>query len=176
MSKQNLVLVIKLIGTRLAAIFICVFFLIAFTWLLNINNGFLYYSILTTIFLFNWMYNYFYDKARRDMRAKVSVYPLKGTVFTLAAEIPSALLLLWVLLSKSTAANISYIVWNAPFAGFLVPNSNIVGANSANIFYYLVLLFIPIMAFAGYYAGMRKFEIPQKYIKKIFYIKKKKNG
>ncbi len=174
MNKQSFLFVIKLIGYRLASIFLCVFFLMAFTWLLKLNNGFLYYSILTTLVLFSFMYSEFYDKARRDMRAKASVYPLKGAVFALAAEIPSAILLVWALVSKSFAANVSYIIWNAPFSGFLVPNGNIASANSANIFYYLVLLLIPIMALAGYYAGMRKFEVPQKYINKIFY-KKKKN-
>lgn len=177
MKKQYFVYPLKLAALRLAFLLITVFIMPYITWLLEIKNGFLYYSIALTVFLSGQVLNRSYYEASKDLRQKTGTYPLKGMVLALPGEIPTIVFLVWLILSKNTTVpNIVYSAWNSTFAGFLSPGGDIFNTPSLNIFYYLVPLFLPVVSGIGYFLGLKNYApIKDKYINKLIYKDKDKN-
>lgn len=176
MKKQYILYSLKLLLVRLAFILISVFFLIAFVWLLKIKHGFVYYSVATTLFLYSFIFNDSYKNAERELRAGIKSHPLKIIAIASFSEIPTVIILFTVLLSSNTnLPNIIYVLWNAPFAGFLIPHGDVISSMTINFAYYIMPFIIPLMAGIGYSYGLKHSNITGKYIDKLMYKKKDTN-
>ena len=156
---------LKLILVRLAFVFIAVFFLVAFTWLIALNNGALYYSVLVCIFYLSWIFNDAYAHGGRDMRGKRVKTLAKGFLYGLLSEAVSVVLFFAVLIFNIPA--FVYIIWQAPFAGFICPDGGFLIAQ-INPLWLAVILFVPLFCGIGYICGVKKIEVSYKNIGKRF--------
>lgn len=149
----------RLIGVKIAFILITVFFAYAFMWLINLNNGFLYYSLIVCAFYFQWLYTDSYQLAGKDMRAKRGRL-IKGFLYGGLSEVVSVIILVVTLLSGK--ALFVYVIWQAPYIGFLLRKVPYFENITLNIWYFIVLLFVPLLTGLGYAFGIKKISIPQK--------------
>lgn len=169
---------LKLIGIKVAFAFIFIMLLFSFSWLVDIaSNWLLIYSIVMSLFYFSWVYGEAYQEATRDIRRKLPQKRFKGFLLGLISEIPSALILIVLLLVPQNAfliTHLVYIIWQAPFAGFMVPGGAIFLVESVNIWYFAVLLIIPVVTGVGYIMGLKKISFAEKYAERLVYQKKDK--
>lgn len=150
---------LKLIGTRVLFVVLSVFFIMPFSWLIEFDNGFLYYSILVSIFYLSYVYSDMHVEGGRDKRQKC-VGAMNGLLPGILSEIPGLIMILILLFVKDSAhfrnANIVFLAWSAPFIGFLgLPMGGIISMTSITPYYYLALLPVPIISALGYFAGVK---------------------
>jgi len=181
MNKQYLTYPLKLLGNRLLFIFISFFFFIPLSWIIKLEGGYFYFSLIICLIYFLSVYTDTWKLASKDLKSysENKPYFLKGLVMGFLSEIPDIIILVVALVlangSKFFISNLVFIVWNLPFIGFLgLPSVDIIKMETVTSYYYLALFYIPILTFLGYFAGMKRFTIGEKILPKIVYKQEKK--
>ncbi len=154
---------LKLLGTRLLFVVLSVFFLMPFSWLIKFEQGFLYYSILSSIFYLGYIYSDIHSAGASDIRKKCA-HPANGFLAGAFSEVVTILIIVVLLIVQGGGyfrnINIAFIVWVSPFIGFLnLPAGEFLNMASITPNYFFVTLPVPIVSALGYIAGMRSITI-----------------
>lgn len=158
--KKILLGALKLTGIRFAFDIICIVFLVAFTWLVKLENGFVIYSVCCSALYMLWVFG----NSSRNGEIDKHVYNKRlyyGFAEGFLSEIITVILLVALLLSGDAfiGMDIAYAVWNAPYFGFLIPSGNIMANNAVNIMYGMIILIVPIVNGVSYIIGWSRAEI-----------------
>jgi hypothetical protein len=150
---------LKLLGTRLLFVALSVFFIMPFSWLINFENGFFYYSILASVFYLGYVYSDLHAEGAKDVRRKCAM-PLNGLLAGALSEVITLCLIIVLVLCGGGKAfgrlNIVFLAWAAPFIGFLdLPSGEILSMTKITANYYYALIPVPVVSALGYIAGMR---------------------
>ncbi len=158
--KKILLGALKLSGIRLAFDIICIVFLVAFTWLIGLKNGFIIYSVCCTLLYMLWVFSNSSRNGEIDKHVnnKRLYY---GFAEGILSETVTVILLAAVFFSGDAfvGMDIVYAVWNAPYFGFLIPNGQILTNSSVNIMYLLIIFIVPVVNGVAYLMGWNRAEV-----------------
>ena len=157
----------KVFGIKIAVSFIFVAFMLSFTWLFDYSIGYMLYSVLGIVILLSWLFSVFNAEGR-----KLSVKnKYMGVIYGAVCEIISLLLVLAMLLFKSSfkPLNILYWILNAPFSGFFGADAKLFLMTNMSPGYILPIITIPLICGIGYYFGYNKYEFGGNLLNKLVY-------
>ena len=143
---------LTLLGVRAVFVLIAVVFLFSFAKVLELKYGVLIYSALVSVFYLLWVFNFSLDEGGKDFRAKRVKTDAGGFLYGIMSECVGIALLVAVFFGMPSYI---YIIWNAPFAGFIRPEGGFLNVAVSPMFF-VVLFIVPVVSGIAYSIGVRK--------------------
>ncbi|MBO4898595.1 MAG: hypothetical protein J5590_09895 [Clostridia bacterium] len=146
----------KLLLARVFCAVIALFALNLFSFVFSNKFIFVIFTALVMLIYMFYISSIAFENGAKDKRYN-RVKPFKAVCESLISEIPAALLLVWLLLSRSSfdVAGFFYDLWQAPFWLLLSVDNVIFNLEKVTPLHFLVLFFIPVLYSVSYLVGVK---------------------
>ncbi len=157
-----------LLGYHLLFALLALAFYFSFSWFATEKTGAYIYSACTALFYLIAVYSacWHVGKADTSPRSKHKPYLLKGLVIAAMAELPTYLYLAICFVSGNEFLMLGYRLWQFTYIGFMGMTDPWYPS------YWLINLPVLAVAFLGYFAGTKGFDITERVLSRIVFKKK----